>query len=197
MQIIVLHNNDSQGSRATWAFAGRAAAILQVTFTGNRISANSMQAIQALATRFPGPNTVVWMGHGNGGAVTAGHPLTEGLLRIDSRQLIQAFRLLSPERLYLFSCKAMQWVQRARQIFYDEMLYQSGVVRIFAATTKLIGGALMPVAVALHGGQENPPGAFGRGHVFEETRVYGEGIMEWQHRRNPQRTAQGHWESPL
>ncbi|HEX6367748.1 MAG TPA: hypothetical protein VF006_02370 [Longimicrobium sp.] len=200
MAIIVLHNSDSQGSRADWAFEGRAHAILKVTFTGNRISAESMQAIGNLAIQHPGPNTVIWMGHGNEGKKvpgTAGHPLNEGLLRIDSRQLIQAFRMLSPEKIYLFTCMAMQWVERERQAFYDAMLYQSGVVKIFAASKKLIGGALMPVAVAIAAGQENPAGAFGQGKVFEETQVYGEEIMHWQHRRNPQRTAQGAWESPL
>jgi hypothetical protein len=199
MPLIVLHNNDSQGSRAPAAFHG-AAEVLGVGFAGGRISAESFAAIRVIAARHTGPNIVIWLGHGNEGRrdpLTRGHPMTEGARLIDSDDLIAAFRLLHPSKIYLFTCMGMLWVRREARRFYDAMTFLNPSVTIFGTTVHILGGTLPGVAAALLGGAENPVGAFNRGVLFERHTLYSETFYEWRQRVAPQRSNQGAHEAPF
>lgn len=195
MALIVLHNNDSQGSRAPAAFAA-ADAVLRITFVHDRIDAASMLAIRALSAQFPGPNRVIWLGHGDNGVAHRGHPLTEARVRIDSGDLVTAFRLLNPNRIYVFSCMGMQWVQREVNRFYNEMTFLNPLINIYAVAAHILGAALPGVAAALLAGQENAPGPFGV-DLFQTQGVYGETFIEWRHRVAPQRTHMNAFEAPF
>jgi hypothetical protein len=201
MAFIVLHNNDSQGSRANQAFGGGANAIVQIQFAGGHIHPTSVQAVRQVAVQFPGTNVVVWMGHGKEGKHNPGrrgHPLTSAAVEIDSGELIDLFAMLNPKRLYLFTCMGMRWVQRVAHLFYSRMTFlDDSRVRIFAVTASILGGALMPVAQGLLAGNENPPGPFGAAHLFEEVALYGETFLEWRQRVSPQTSMSGANEAPF
>jgi len=200
--LIVLHNTDTQGKRARAAFGRLNCPVLEVRFVNSDIHPATIHQIRQLAARFSGPNTVVWMGHGNESRRhenLRGHPLTGGRRprRISSQGLIHAFRLLNPNKIYLFTCMAMRWVQREAHTFYDEFLFLNSRVKIFAARTRISGASLTPLVNSLAAGVENPPGPFGQGTTFEMIEVYGENFLEWRQRVSPQRTNQGAWEAPF
>lgn len=200
MALIVLHNMDSQGSRAPTAFKG-ADCILRVTFTHNRI--NNLNALHEAALRFPGANVVVWVGHGaeNPNVDLQGHPVTDGkpIFRIDSGDLIRAITLFRPTRIYLFSCMAGRWAKQNIAGFADalrsDMSFQENVY-VYATTTRILGAALGSFAPGLLKGSENVAGPFNQGLLFEKIPVF-EGFAQWRHRVSPSTSAGGAWESPI
>jgi hypothetical protein len=181
MALIVLHNMDSQGSRAPAAFKG-ADCVLRVTFTNNRI--NNLNVLHAAALHFPGANVVVWVGHGaeNPNLDLRGHPVTDGkpVFRIDSGDLIRALTLFRPTRIYLFSCMAGRWVTQNIAGFADalrsDMSFQENVY-IYATTTRILGAALGSFASGILKGDENVAGPC--------SRALPNGAIASAHRRAP------------
>jgi hypothetical protein len=75
------------------------------------------------------------------------------------------------------------------------MSFQQNVY-VYATTKRILGAALGSFAPGILKGDENSPGPFGRGLLFEKIPVF-EGFAQWRQRVSPSTSAGGAWESPI
>ena len=97
MPYVILHNNDSQGSRAP-EFAEHVAGLARVSRRNGQFTEQTTAGVAALAEQ---NRNVIWMGHSNG---ERGQILTSGGRTITSNSFCQLILPLQPERLVIASC---------------------------------------------------------------------------------------------